>query len=334
MKVLILNHSEVRRLLPMGECIEVMAKALKAAAEGKFGTPLRTVVWLPDKNGALGLMPSFSTDLKIMGLKVISIFPGNAGTEYDSHQGAVMLFETEHGRPLTMIDAGTITAIRTPAVSALATRLLARKDAGDLAILGSGIQAYGHLEAMLQVRPIRRVRVWSLPLEDARKFAETTTLRFGVPVQAMESSREAVEGADIICTLTPSREPVLFGSSLRAGVHINAVGACIPAARELDTSAVVKSRLYVDSLESTMNEAGDFLIPKKEGAIGDGHILGEIGEILTGRIKGRQSDDQITLFKSLGLALEDIASAFYIYNQAVEKKIGTMVELGGARHQN
>ena len=278
------------------------------------------------------MMPSFASDLKIMGSKVVSVFPGNAGTEYDSHQGAVMLFETDNGRPLAIIDAGAITAIRTPAVSALATRLLAREDADDLALLGSGIQAYGHLEALLQVRPIRRVRVWSVPLVDARRFAVNAASRFNLQVEAVETSREAVEGADIICTLTPSLEPVLFGADIRAGAHINAVGACIPVARELDTAAVVKSRLYVDRRESTMNEAGDFLIPKEEGAIGDDHILGEIGEILTGKIEGRQSEDQITLFKSLGLALEDIASAFHVYGKAVEKKIGIMAVLGSKRH--
>jgi len=168
MEVLILNQSQVQELLPVSECMDVMAAILKSLAEAKVGMPLRSVMWLPDKRGAIGIMPSYALDLNIMGLKIISVFPGNHGTDYDSHQGAVMLFETEHGRPLALVDASAITAIRTPAVSALATRLLARPDAGDLAILGSGIQARGHLEAMLQVRPIRRVRVWSLPLDQAR----------------------------------------------------------------------------------------------------------------------------------------------------------------------
>jgi ornithine cyclodeaminase len=266
-----------------------------------------------------------------MGLKIVSVFPGNHGTDYDSHQGAVMLFDTDHGCPLAMVDASAITAIRTPAVTALATRLLAKKDAGDLAILGSGIQARGHLEAMLQVLPIRRVRVWSLPLDQARQFAAASSKRLGIRVEAMETSQDAVKGADIICTVTAAPEPILFGESVSAGAHINAIGACIPTTRELDTAAVVKSRLYVDRRESTLNEAGDFLIPKKEGSITDKHIIGEIGEILAGKVPGRQSENEITLFKSLGLAVEDLAAAHYVYQKAMAKKIGTLVELGGKR---
>ena len=331
MELLILNQTQVQELLPVNECMEVMATILKSLAEAKVGMPLRSVMWLPDKRGAIAMMPSYALDLQIMGLKIISVFPGNHGTQYDSHQGAVMLFETEHGQPLALVDASAITAIRTPAVSALATRLLARKDAGDLAILGSGIQARGHLEAMLQVRPIRRVRVWSLPLDQARQFAVASSKRLGLKVEAMNTSHDAVKGADIICTVTTAPEPVLFGKSISNGAHINAIGACVSTTRELDTSAVVKSRLYVDRRESTLNEAGDFLIPKKEGAITDSHIIGEIGEILANKVTGRQSEKEVTLFKSLGLAVEDLAAAHYVYQKALAKKIGTMVELGGKR---
>jgi len=332
MEVLILNHAQVQDLLSIKDCIDVMSEALKATTQGKFGTHLRNVMWLPDKKGAIGMMPSFATDLKVMGIKAVSVFPGNASTDLDSHQGAVMLFESQNGRPLAIIDAGSITAIRTPAVSAVATKILAREDASHLALLGAGIQASGHLEALLKVRPIQKVSVWSLPQESARKFADDASRRFDIPVEVAETSHKAVDGADIICTLTPSHEPVLFGSSLCAGTHINAVGSCIPIARELDSSAVVKSRLFVDCIESTINEAGDFLIPKSEGVINDSHILGEIGEILTGKITGRQTKDEITLFKSLGLALEDIASAFYVYKKAIKNNIGTKVELGSKRH--
>jgi ornithine cyclodeaminase len=331
MEVLILNQTQVQELLPINECMDVMAQILKSLAEAKVGMPLRSVMWLPDKRGAIGMMPSYALDLKIMGLKIISVFPGNHGTQYDSHQGAVMLFETENGRPLALVDASAITAIRTPAVSALATRLLARPDAGDLAILGSGIQARGHLEAMLQVRKIRRVRVWSLPVEQARQFAAASSQRLGIRIEAMEASQDAVKDADIICTVTAAPEPVLFGKSVSDGAHINAIGACVPSTRELDTAAVLKSRLYVDRRESTLNEAGDFLIPKKEGTITDKHIIGEIGEILAGKVSGRQSEKEITLFKSLGLAVEDLAAAHYVYRKALEKKVGTVVELGGKR---
>jgi ornithine cyclodeaminase/alanine dehydrogenase-like protein (mu-crystallin family) len=332
MQILIVNQSEVRQLLPMAECIEVMAEALKALARGQAILPLRPVMWLPEKVGALGMMPAYMEDLQIMGLKIVSVFPGNHGTEYDSHMGAVMIFETKHGQPLAMMDATEITAIRTAAVSGVATKLLSREGAGDLAVLGSGTQARTHLDAMLLCRKIRRVRVWSRDPENARQFSERESRRHNITVELMPTVQAAVQGADIICTTTSSPNPILFGQHLSPGAHINAVGSSVPFARELDTEAVVKSRLFVDRRESTMNEAGDFLIPKKEGAIRDDHIQGEIGEILLGKVKGRKLQEDITLFKSLGLAIEDLASAHHIYKKASAGGRGTLVELGGSRH--
>jgi ornithine cyclodeaminase len=315
----------------MAECIEVMAEALKSLCRGQAILPLRPVMWLPEKVGALGMMPAYLEDLQIMGLKIVSVFPGNHGTEYDSHMGAVMIFETKHGQPLAIMDATEITAIRTAAVSGVATRLLAREDAGDLAILGSGTQAKTHLEAMLSGRKIRRVRLWSRNPENGRQFAERESGRHSIRVEFVPTARAAVQGADIICTTTSSPDPILLGKDLSPGCHINAVGSSVPFARELDTGAVVKSRLFVDRRESTLNEAGDFLIPKKEGAIADSHIQGEIGEILLAKVKGRRSQEEITLFKSLGLAVEDLASANHIYRKALAQGVGTKVELGGSR---
>jgi ornithine cyclodeaminase len=331
MKVLIVNQAEVAQLLPMDECMGVMAEALKALARGDTVLPLRPVMWLPEKVGALGMMPAYLGNLKVMGVKVISVFPGNQGTEYDSHQGAVLLFETEHGRLLAIMDATEITAIRTAAVSGVATKLLAHKDASELAILGSGVETRTHLEAMLLARPITKMRVWSRNPDRARQFAEREA-RHGLSIEASVTAREAVAGAQIICTTTAAREPVLLGDWIMPGAHINAVGASAPMARELDTRAVVNSRLFVDSRESALNEAGDFLIPKKEGAIGDDHILGELGEILLGRVRGRSSAREITLFKSLGLGVEDVAAAHHIYQKALQKGMGALVELGGSRH--
>jgi len=326
-KLIVINRTEVHRLLPMDAAIDIMAQALKLLAKGQVVMPRRTVMWLPDKTGVLGMMPSYSAASKVIGLKTITVFPENRKIGYDSHQGVVMLFEAQHGRLLAIIDAGEITAIRTAAVSGVATGLLARPDAGHLAILGSGIQASKHLEAMRLVRNIRRVVVWNPSPGSARRFAEFESKRCPLPIEVQESSRADVSGADIICTVTSSVEPVLFGESIPKGAHINAVGACQPNARELDTSAVVKARLFVDSRESALNESGDFLLPKKEGAIRDSHIIGEIGELALGEIEGRKSDDEITLFESLGLAVEDQIAAEYIYRQAVEKGIGTEVEL-------
>ena len=332
MEVLIVNQSEVPHLLPMNECIEVMAQALMTLGRGEAILPLRPVLWLPERVGALGMMPAYIGMPKAVGLKVVTVFPGNHGTEYDSHQGAVMLFEAEHGSLLALIDASAITAIRTAAVSGVATRLLAREDASDLAILGSGVQARTHLEAMLHARPLRRVRVWSKTLEYVQAFAERESRRHGIKIEPMESAREAVEGADIICTTTSAREPVLRGDWIALGAHINAVGSSVAFTRELDTAAVARARLFVDRRESTLNEAGDFLMPKKEGAIGDDHIRGEIGEILLGQIGGRRSTEEITLFKSLGLAVEDLAAAHHIYRKARERGMGTTIEFGGSRN--
>ena len=333
MRILVINQSEVARLLPMGECIAAMEETLKALARGEALLPLRQVVMLPDNRGALAAMPAYSEALKAIGVKVITVFPANRGTEYDSHQGAVLLFEAGHGSLKAIVDASEVTAIRTAAVSGAATRALARTDATRLAILGSGVQARTHLDAMLQVRPIEQLRVWSATPEHAQAFAERASRRHAVPVQAMGSAEGAVKDADIICTTTSSRDPVLRGDWLGSGVHVNAVGASLKTARELDTPAVKKARLFVDRRESALNEAGDFLIPKAEGAIGDDHIVGELGEVLLGKVTGREQPEEITLFKSLGLAVEDLGAVQLIYTKAAEQGVGTWVELGGGRHE-
>jgi ornithine cyclodeaminase len=286
---------------------------------------------LPENLGAVASMPAVAPSLGGIGVKVITVFPGNHGTSYDSHQGAVLLFDATRGALRAIVDASAVTAIRTAAVSAVATRALARDDAGDLAILGSGVQARTHLEAMLLVRRIRRVRVWSPSAEHRNAFAELEGRRLGVTIEPMESAQSAVARAEIICTVTSSRQPILKGKWLAPGSHVNAVGSSVKAARELDTDAVKKARLFVDRRESTMNEAGDFLIPKSEGAIGDDHILGEVGEVVLRRAAGRTSAKDITLFKSLGLAVEDLASVNLIHQRATEREMGTWVELGGAR---
>ena len=334
MPVLVVNQEEVPRLLPMAECIEAMAEVLATLARGQAILPLRSILWLPEKVGGLGLMPAALLPERVAGVKVITFFPGNEGTELDTHQGAVLLFEAERGRLLAVVDATSITAIRTAAVSGVATQVLAREDAGDLAILGSGTQARTHLEAMRVARRIRRVRVASKDPERARAFAARESGKHGIAVEPVASVREAVAGADIICTATSSREPILLGEWISPGAHVNAVGSSVPFARELDTAAVVRSSLYVDRRESALNEAGDFLIPKKEGAIGDHHIIGEIGEVLTGRIHGRTTAKEITLFKSLGLAVEDVASARHIYEKAKASGQERFLEFGGSRHAN
>lgn len=264
----------------------------------------------------MGLMPSYLGGIESLGVKVIAAFPTNQGTEYDSHQGVVLLFDAEHGLLRAIVDATSVTAIRTAAVSGVATKLLAREDAGELAIIGSGTQATTHLAAMVAVRSIRSVRVYSDSAAGAEHFALRESQRHGIKVEPVPTAEAAVRGADLICTCTSSDQPVVLGEWLSPGAHINAVGAFRPTTRELDTAAVVRSRMYVDRLEATLSEAGDFLIPKTEGAVNDDHIVGEIGQALTGDVGGRRSRVEITLFKSLGIAVEDLASAHYILKKA------------------
>jgi alanine dehydrogenase len=333
MSILIVNQSEVPQLLTMRECMSVMAETLGALTRGEAILPLRPVMWLPEKVGALAMMPAYLGNTHVLGLKVITYMPGNRGTPYDSHQGVVLLFEQEHGQLLAIVDATSVTSIRTAAVSGVATKLLARADAGDLAILGSGTQARTHLEAMLIARPVRRVRVWSRNAANASEFAQREAKRYGIQVEAMGSAQAAIEGADLICTTTSAAEPVLKGEWITPGAHINAVGSSVAHTRELDTAAIVKSRMFVDRRESALNEAGDFLLPKQEGAINDDHIRGELGQVLLGQVPGRTSPEEITLFKSLGLAVEDLAAVQHIYARAQESELGMRIELGGKRNE-
>lgn len=329
---LFVGHNDVLALLPMSECIEAMTDALRSLTLGGALLPLRQIVRLPGGRNAFAVMPAALDEPASLGAKVITVFPANDATPYDSHQGAVLLFDTEYGRLIAILDASTITALRTAAVTAVATRALSRPDSRTLGLLGAGVQAETHLESISLVRPIDEVRVWSRSGARAHRFAE----RFGAKAERIvvcASAREAVEGSDIVCTLTSSREPVVLGDWLAPGTHVNAVGASLATSRELDSAAVVKSRLYVDRRESTLNEGGDFLVPKREGLIGDDHIVGEIGELLVDppRVPGRRSAEEITLFKSLGLAIEDVAAARRVYDRAVASGAGRWLELGGLR---
>jgi ornithine cyclodeaminase/alanine dehydrogenase-like protein (mu-crystallin family) len=330
MPFLFLNREDVEALLPMEECIEVVEAGLRALARGEAVQPLRSAHWMPDRHGLLGVMPGMldglaAEDEPVVGVKVLTVVPENYLHGEESHQGLVLLFEQERGRPLAILDASAVTAIRTAAASAVATRALGRKDAGDLAILGSGTQARKHLAAMREVRSLRRVRIWSRNPESAHRFAEQES--HGLHVEPMASVREAVEGADLICTVTAAKEPVLNGEWISPGAHINAVGACTPVTRELDASAVSRSRLFTDRRESALAEAGDFLLARNEGAFGDDHLLGELGDVLEGKVAGRRSDEDITLYKSLGIAVEDLAAGRYVYRKALAAGRGTALSI-------
>ncbi|MGN7765332.1 ornithine cyclodeaminase family protein [Paenibacillus sp. 22594] len=312
----IISGSEAAEILTMKAAIRVMGDVLTDLARGEAVQSLRQVLPLQEGN-LLGLMPGYLRREAVAGAKLISVFPHNHSSGLPSHQGAVAVFDASTGNLRAIVNGQAITAIRTAAVSAVATQLLVREDAEALTIIGTGEQAESHLEAMLQVRGIKRVKVWGRTQGKAKRFAEAMSGKWGVQISAVGSVRDAVWDADIICTVTASTQPVLLGEWVKPGVHINAVGACRPMDRELDTALVAGSRLYVDRLESAIHEAGDYLIPLAEGAISSGHIVGEIGGLLCGSVKGRNSETEITLFKSLGLAIEDLAAAHYVYEQAV-----------------
>lgn len=329
MKVLFVNEAGVRELLPMGRCVELVRAALATAARGDAVLPLRTLLRLPDGSGLLGLMPGYLGEPRSFGLKVVSVMPGNHGTGFDSHQGIVALFGVQHGEPVAILDATAITAIRTAAASAVATDALARPDAGDLALIGSGAQARTHLAAMKEVRTLRRVRVWSRSRAHAEQFAREESAAAGLPIEVSATAEEAARGADLICTVTAAKEPVLQGAWVSPGAHVNAVGACFAAARELDTALVAAARLFTDCRESCLNEAGDFLIPLREGAVTEAHLLGDLGEVLVGKLPGRLGRDDVTVFESLGIALEDLAAAHEVHARALATGKGVRLEWGG-----
>ena len=318
MSVRVLSEHDVYRLLPVADCIEPMRQVLAALARDELYNPLRSVIRPPEAGTLMGLMPAHrSVPAPLYSLKAVCIVPGNAARGLDSHQGFVALFDGETGRTRALVNAGAITAVRTAAVSAVATELLARPESRTLAILGSGTQGRSHLAAMRSVLPFDRIRVWSRTPGNASRLDG---------VEEAGSPEDAVRGADVVVTATSAPEPIVRREWLAEGAHINAVGSSIPTTRELDTETMADAALYVDRRESTLNEAGDYLFPAREGAVAPDHIRGEIGELLIGAAEGRRSSSELTVFKSLGLGVEDLAAAELVVKKAREQGVGTEVD--------
>ena len=320
--MLILSHDDVRAALPPEECAEAMAEVLAAHARGEALMPLRSMVPFDGAAGFMGLMPAWQGGSEpVFALKSLCVMPGNPAVGLDSHQGTVTLFDGSTGVPRAILDASAITALRTAAVSAVATRVLAREDARVLAILGAGVQGSAHLDALLPVREFDEVRVFAPNASHARAVADGRAT-------VAASAEETVRGADVVVTATTSREPVIRREWLVPGAHINAVGASVPSARELDTATVVHSALFCDSRESLQAEAGEYRLALEQGAIaGEGHIRGSLGEVLAGMAPGRTDADELTVFRSLGLAVEDMAAAERAVARARTQGIGVEVEL-------
>jgi ornithine cyclodeaminase len=338
-KLLVLSGPEVHGLLRPGECADAMRDALAARARGEVYQPLRMVIRPDGAFGLMALMPCYLPGPAAgpdapggpdpgggYGLKAICIVPGNPARGLDTHQGVVLLSSPQTGEPLAIVNASAVTAIRTAAVSAVATALLARADATELAIIGTGVQARSHLLAISAARPLTRIRVAGRDEARSRRFADQMRAHTAVPVVACGSAAEAVDGAGIVVTATSSAEPVLRREWLAPGAHVNAVGACVPQARELDTATMAAAALFADSRESVLAESGDFRLAEAEGAIGPEHIRAEIGDVLTGDAPGRAGDDEVTVFESLGLAVEDLAAAALAYRKAGELGAGTWLE--------
>jgi ornithine cyclodeaminase/alanine dehydrogenase-like protein (mu-crystallin family) len=331
MRVLILSHRDVLDALQPGPCAEAMAAVLAGHSRGETFMPLRSVMIPPDAAGFMGLMPGWrgrhGDGAAAFALKAVCIMPGNPARGLDAHQGLVTLFDGQTGMPTAILDGSAITEVRTAAVTAVATGALARPDASTLAILGAGTQARAHLRALPAVRAFERARVYAPTQAHARRLAEQAGA-IDVQLTVTASADDAVRGADVVVTATSSREPVLRREWLRPGAHVNAVGASSPQARELDTATVAASALFCDSRESLRHEAGEFGLAVTEGLIaGEDHVRAELGEVLAGIAAGRRDDEELTLFRSLGLAIEDLAAAEQAVAVATERGLGTEVEM-------
>lgn len=319
--MLVLNQHEVEELLDMEGCIEAMEGALGALARGEVDMPLRYVFSPAGSPSLIGLMPAYRAGGDpLYSLKTVCVFPDNPKRGLDAHQGTVTLFDGETGVVRALLNASAITAIRTAAVSAVATRLLARQDTGKLAILGAGVQARSHLDSMRAVRDFEQVVLYSPTPGHAAALAEE------VGAEAAGSAEEAVRDADVVVTATNATEPVLERSWLKEGAHVNAVGGRPPQMTELDPATIAAAALFVDRRESAENEAGDYRRALEEGAIGPDHIRAEVGEVLIGAKPGREDEGQLTIFRSLGLAVEDLAAAEYVVQRAQETGAGTTVD--------
>jgi ornithine cyclodeaminase/alanine dehydrogenase-like protein (mu-crystallin family) len=332
MALLVLSGEQVHALLTYEQCADAMRAALTALQSGSAQQPLRTVLRLDGAAGLVALMPSYLAGQDragtepAYGLKAICITPSNPAAGLDTHQGVVLVSSGATGEPLALLNASAVTEIRTAAVSVVATQLLARPDADVLAVIGAGVQARAHALALEQARALTEIRVASRDAAKAAQLAASLAGQLRAPVRACESVQAAVAGAGIVVTATSSAQPVLDAAWLAPGTHINAVGACLPHMRELDTATMAAGVLFADRRESVLAEAGDYVLAAREGAVGPENIRAELGELLTGQAAGRASADEITIFESLGLAVEDLAAARCAYEAAAAAGAGTWVD--------
>jgi ornithine cyclodeaminase/alanine dehydrogenase-like protein (mu-crystallin family) len=325
--LLVIDGTTVETLVSPADALELAEAALRKTSGGTAHQDVRRALALPGEAGTcLSLMYASLDDRANFGAKVQSVFPQNFEHAIPSHQGGVLLFERDHGRPVALINASAITGLRTPAASAVATRALSRQDAQVLTVIGYGEQAARHIASIALVRPLSQVRVWGRDSQKAKAFAEAQMAK-GFAAKAFATACEAVEEADIVCTVTSASKPVLMGEWLTPGTHINAVGASVAALQEIDLDCVIRSSIWVDYMPMAMVSASDIFEPLAKGIIDQSRIVGEIGAVLNGQVRGRSDTAEITLYRSLGVPAQDIELANFVYQKAKAAGLGTEVSL-------
>lgn len=323
----VISGEDVRQLLSYPDCVEAVAAAMRAVSAGKTLMPLRQIMRLPSGKGALGMMPGYLGEPEWFGIKLLSLYPGNPAVGLSSHLGLYMLCEAHNGRPVALMDASVLTAVRTAAASVVATRALARVDSQVLGIVGTGEEAQSHVEAFAAAHPFERLLVWGRNPAAAHALAGRSRRLCGWTVDVAPGVPELLAHADVVCTVTSSPEPILSGADVRSGTHLCLVGSSIPTTREVDDDCVAMARFVVDYRASAMAQAGELLHAIREGRVTEAHIAGEIGEVLAGSVPGRRSAGEVTVYKSLGVAAQDLAAASLVYQRAIERGIGTLATI-------
>lgn len=321
----IITQSAVEAQLSMPECIEAMRSCMIQVSNGETHLPIRQFMTIQGAEGKLAIMPGVMQEPHCFGIKLVCKYLRAHDSPHSSHVGMVMLFDAKEGIPVAMIEGSSLTGIRTAAASAMATDLLARKDASNLLILGCGEQARRHIAALRCVRDLTNITVWGRDPERARAFAEEASVRENMHVTATRSIPDALEKADIVCTVTAAAQPLFDGAALRPGTHLNLVGSAVPGHREVDVHTVARSRYFVDYRPATMAAAGELLTAIETGSVTADHIVAEIGEVASGEDCGRRANDEITIYKSLGVAAQDLAAAQRIYEKALASNFATSI---------
>ena len=323
----IITEHMVESHLTMTDCIAAMRCAMLSVSRGETTLPIRQYIPIPKTQGKMALMPGTISSPEVYGIKLVCKYVRDPDSPYGTHVGMILVFDSETGLPLAMVEGSSLTAIRTAAASALATEVLANKDCQTLAVLGCGEQARRHIHAMLAVRSLRNIFVWGRNTERAEKFAKTLSVETGRSIIVVESAQETVSKADLICTTTSAKTPIMQGDWVKPGTHINLVGAAIASSREVDEALVVKSRYFTDYRPAAMAAAGELLDAIENGVITKEHIIGEIGEVIDSSITGRVSAKDVTVYKSLGVAAQDLAAAHWLYEKSMRLGFGHEINL-------